>query len=1009
MNRAAQSRMAFGVACAILLLAAFGPGWLAGADSALTTQPQMLSTNTPAYRLYLPMMLRAYSPAETPDLGDAPDSTNSHGAGMTAYPAGGPPGVMANFPTVFLAGSPPFGPLHRNAKLTYFLGPAITAEKEADIGFDADGVNNLQPLGDTPDLDRADDGVALVPLPHCVSTQLTYTVTVMPGTPASKAYVNLWFDWDRSGDWGAVLPCQGAAAPEWAVQNQSIALPAPGTYTFTTPAFLPYNPAPDRCLWWRITLSETPATAADGSGPAGGYEFGETEDYYQCPNACVPPPADMAAWWPLDETTGPIAADIAGFPTNGTHFNGPTPLAGMVAGALSFDGVDDYVEVADHPSLNFGQGNLSVDAWIRTSDSSGVKIILDKRVEAASVQGYSLFLANGLLGFQLADGVGSNICSTLPSASCTNYSSGAFVANGQWHHIAVTVDRSSPTGGRFYVDGLLVSTFDPTLRSGSLTNASPLRLASRSSSVTGLLRGVLDEVELFPRLLTPFEVSSIYQAGSLGKCKDRPTPTPTATATASPTPTATATATRTPTATPTRKPPYSIIVIKLNVDGMAPLSGWQMTLFAGQSCTGDPLATQTTDERGLTDFLDLSPGMYSVLEELRADYQPQTPTCQAIAVGDDGLATIVFGASAYPPGGVDEFPSGALLTLDVPEVGTAYVTLNGPTVVQRSDPHDSDGDGRLEIETEIVSMNLTGVSPWGPLMLRESPTRPSLGRIVQQTPGADFPADSFFDVFTELSVDGGQSWLPVEQPIRMQAVINAIPPILAYYQPPQPIAVPVIGPNGQVIAIIRHALHIPLPPYEKIIIFVNHKPKTPTPTATPTRTPTPTATPTRTPTPTATPTRTPTPTATRFIDPTPTPTPTRTPTRTPTPTPTQKPVLTGISSTFTVTADGLIVITVHVQDPALTLLIYDMEIFFNEQRPPWPGGQPVHGPPGWEPFPVPGGIGWVTGSNPLVACQPVQFVVWLPPGIAIGDAIWLHMTDKDHNNLGYVVSQRVTL
>ena len=241
-------------------------------------------------------------------------------------------------------------------------------------------------------------------------------------------------------------------------------------------------------------------------------------------------------------------------------------------------------------------------------------------------------------------------------------------------------------------------------------------------------------------------------------------------------------------------------------------------------------------------------------------------------------------APAYPPGGVDEFPSGALLTLEIPGAGEAHVTLNGPTVVRRSDPHDADGDGRREIETELLSMNLTGMAPFGPLMVRESPTLPSLGRIVQQTPGADFAADSFFDVFFDISLDGGQTWLPVQEPVRMEAVIEAIPPILAYYRPPQPIALPVIGPNGQVIAVIRHALHIPLPPYEKLIVFVNHKPKTPTPTATkivthahadadgyqdrgphahadghtdatipppPTRTPTPTATPrstTRTPT-----------------------------------------------------------------------------------------------------------------------------------------------------------------
>ena len=51
---------------------------------------------------------------------------------------------------------------------------------------------------------------------------------------------------------------------------------------------------------------------------------------------CVQPPAGMAAWWSLDETSGTTAFDIADFPTNGTHVpNGPTPVLGKVAGGLS--------------------------------------------------------------------------------------------------------------------------------------------------------------------------------------------------------------------------------------------------------------------------------------------------------------------------------------------------------------------------------------------------------------------------------------------------------------------------------------------------------------------------------------------------------------------------------------------------------------------------------------------------------------------------------------------------
>jgi hypothetical protein len=49
-------------------------------------------------------------------------------------------------------------------------------------------------------------------------------------------------------------------------------------------------------------------------------------------------------------------------------------------------------------------------------------------------------------------------------------------------------------------------------------------------------------------------------------------------------------------------------------------------------------------------------------------------------------------------------------------------------------------------------------------MIRESPTLASLGTTtVTSIPAsrALFQIDSFFDIFTELSVDGGQTWNPV--------------------------------------------------------------------------------------------------------------------------------------------------------------------------------------------------------------------------------------------------------
>jgi hypothetical protein len=61
--------------------------------------------------------------------------------------------------------------------------------------------------------------------------------------------------------------------------------------------------------------------------------------------------------------------------------------------------------------------------------------------------------------------------------------------------------------------------------------------------------------------------------------------------------------------------------------------------------------------------------------------------------------------------------------------------------------------------TEMLAMNLIAGGPG--IMIRESPTLPSLGQTsITNVGGGLYQIDSFFDVFTELSIDGGQVWYP---------------------------------------------------------------------------------------------------------------------------------------------------------------------------------------------------------------------------------------------------------
>lgn len=236
---------------------------------------------------------------------------------------------------------------------------------------------------------------------------------------------------------------------------------------------------------------------------------------------CVNPPADMVAWWPFDEPSGPNAQDINGFNNLGTHLNGPTPTTGKVAGALCFDGVNDYVEVADHPEINFlgdcsndAAEAFTIDAWVRTTQSSGLAVILDKR--SSGPVGYHLFLFNGRLGFQMAiPGSFTNFVAPASGAQFVN------VANGSWNLVTVTATRCRGGQGRLYVNGNLVLSFVPLV--GGLNNPAKLNIGRRDPALgPSSFKGCIDELEIFKRALGQAEVQAIFNAGAFGKCKVLP-------------------------------------------------------------------------------------------------------------------------------------------------------------------------------------------------------------------------------------------------------------------------------------------------------------------------------------------------------------------------------------------------------------------------------------------------------------------------------------------------------
>jgi sugar lactone lactonase YvrE len=237
-------------------------------------------------------------------------------------------------------------------------------------------------------------------------------------------------------------------------------------------------------------------------------------------SACAPTPAGLVGWW-LGEGS---AADVAGG-HDGTISGGVSFGPGKVGEAFVFDGQSGRVLVPDSPALNFGPGqDFSMEAWIKASPGMVKEgmTIMDKRnappvvdgLPTSGAVGYAFFLYYGSLACQLAQ-------PPLHAFNASNFTSpGPDLRDGTYHHVAFSVVRNSPTGGKLFVDGKVVLAFDPSSQQGDLSTTEPLRIGNHPTpGYDAFFDGAIDEPSLYSRALSESEVLEIFQAGAAGKCK----------------------------------------------------------------------------------------------------------------------------------------------------------------------------------------------------------------------------------------------------------------------------------------------------------------------------------------------------------------------------------------------------------------------------------------------------------------------------------------------------------
>ena len=162
--------------------------------------------------------------------------------------------------------------------------------------------------------------------------------------------------------------------------------------------------------------------------------------------------------------------------------------AGKYGRGVNFDGVDDWVTVADSASLDLTSG-MTLEAWVKpdTTDTNWRTVLIKEQTD------------------QLAYALYANTDAGRPSGNVFNTQDNGLAGvnplpQDQWSHLATTFDGTTL---RLYVNGAEVSNMPVT---------GPIKISNGALRMGGnavwgeWFDGTLDEVRVYNRALSPVEI-----------------------------------------------------------------------------------------------------------------------------------------------------------------------------------------------------------------------------------------------------------------------------------------------------------------------------------------------------------------------------------------------------------------------------------------------------------------------------------------------------------------------
>ena len=229
---------------------------------------------------------------------------------------------------------------------------------------------------------------------------------------------------------------------------------------------------------------------------------------------CTAPPSGLVGWWPGNNNSFDSVGTNHGAAQSGVGF-----ATGKAGQAFLLGVTNNGVRIPASAALNVGTGGgMTIECWVNLATVTGNNPLIewnDGDEATGGFWGVHLFVGSFGAGSLYANVVG-------PGETWHQLNSAAgVVKTNTFQHVALTYDKASGVA-RIFCNGAVVA--QQFIGSFTPLTDTDLYLGKRPAG-SGVFNsvGLMDEVALYNRALTPNEIAAIYAARGTGKCPLSPT------------------------------------------------------------------------------------------------------------------------------------------------------------------------------------------------------------------------------------------------------------------------------------------------------------------------------------------------------------------------------------------------------------------------------------------------------------------------------------------------------